>query len=317
MLDAAIGNGCSETVQFGGIDTAATVSGFEDISATSALLVGAAARRSSRAASRSARCSTISACRPCPPAAARSPIISATDSQVVLSGGTALDTTISSGGTLILEGSASGRVISDGGLELVSSGGFESSVTLFSGGTLNVLSGGSATGTGIPVSGIGGVVTVANAGIVSGATNGIDLSAGGTVTNSAGRMIEGYYGAKIAGGTVTNSGNIIGIGGGVAPNLYARYGNGSGGGFYGGGFAVFLDGGGSVDNTGTITTTGGRFGDGVFAAYGAATVTNSGSITAPGHYGLGVYLHDGGTVTNAGGYIEGYDGIRFKGGQGS
>src|SRR5205085_3676113 len=87
--------------------------------------------------------------------------------------------------------------------------------------------------------------------------------------------------------------------------------------FYGGGFAVFLDGPGTVVNTGTITTTGGEFGDGVFAASAAVTVINSGTISAPGHYGLGVYLHLGGSVANNAGYIEGYSGVRITGAAGA
>src|SRR5947199_2078053 len=86
--------------------------------------------------------------------------------------------------------------------------------------------------------------TVANYGTIA-ATGGagsvtINLAGGGLLNNGPSGLIEGYFGAEVSGGTVTNAGTIIGTGAGPEPNLLALYGNGYGGGFYGGGFAVFL-----------------------------------------------------------------------------
>jgi hypothetical protein len=161
-----------------------------------------------------------------------------------------------------------------------------------------------------------------NEGAINGHLYGVDLTAGGSVTNAAGATISGghagfYYpyflqyggGVRIDGGvgTVTNAGTISSLG------------------LYGGKFAVYLGAGGSVTNEAGATISGYTE-----IAGGAGTVTNAGNIggvelqaggsvtnqagaTINGGF-VGVYLTAGGSVTNeAGGMISTDIGVRARG----
>ena len=164
-------------------------------------------------------------------------------------------------------------------------------------------------GTGIEVSSGSGVGVygssaqswaVTNKGAISGGLYGVELTAGGSVTNKAGATISGghvnvvtgayggnyYYnfggGIKIAGGagTVTNAGAIN------SPGLYG----------------VELTGGGSVTNKAGATISGHYGNDAIEITGGAGTVINAGDISG---FFTGVELQAGGSVTNeAGGTIK-------------
>ena len=143
---------------------------------------------------------------------------------------------------------------------------------------------GTISGT-IGVNNYSGVGTIVNTGTVTGtgtASIGIELTAGGTVTNgasgSSGAFIEGAQdGVLIAGGagTVANFGTIASTG--TAST------------------AVYLTADGSVSNAGTGLISAGA--DGVVIAGSAGNVVNSATI---GGANLGVWLKAGGAVTNSG-----------------
>jgi len=115
---------------------------------------------------------------------------------------------------------------------------------------------------------------------------GVELGAGGSLTNAATGSITAGHGVSIPGGiaTVLNNGSIVAT----------RY------------FGVLLGGGGSVTNADSATISGESFGVAVENVPG--TVVNNGSIanaafTASAGYavlsGAGVYVGAGGSVTNA------------------
>ncbi|HEV8679644.1 MAG TPA: hypothetical protein VGQ90_09740 [Stellaceae bacterium] len=171
-----------------------------------------------------------------------------------------------------------------------------------------------------------------NFGTINGTAGaGVDLAAGGTVTNAAATAsIAGYIkGILIQGspGTVDNLGTIIGTGtNGIGVYLAAggnvSNGTSGAGALISGGFAgVKLASGGSVSNgasgAATATITGAKYG--VWAETGAATLGNFGTVAATGSYGDAVFLYSGGTVTNAvGALITGVsDGVCIMGGPGT
>jgi len=162
--------------------------------------------------------------------------------------------------------------------------------------------------------------TVTNLGAIKGGyspySTGVDLKAGGSVTNgeggSAGALIAGYHGVGIVGGsgTVVNFGTIEGKGV-LIPYYYPIISIGDG---------VFLGAGGSVTNGQSGSSTGliagGYLANGVFIGGGSGTVTNFGTIDS-GELGTSVLLAAGGSVTNgqsdsSGGLITGWVGVKIS-----
>jgi T5SS/PEP-CTERM-associated repeat protein len=135
---------------------------------------------------------------------------------------------------------------------------------------------------------------VTNQGIIAGGTGatGIDLLAGGAITNAATASISGFFGAVIQGisGAVVNAGSISAGTGGAG---------------------VFLTHGGTVSNL-----SGGQIqsgGDGIAVQNSTGIVTNAGTVNASAT-SAGIDLLAGGTVTNvAGGLLTGDWGISIQG----
>jgi hypothetical protein len=144
-------------------------------------------------------------------------------------------------------------------------------------------------------------------GVISSSGDGVVLGDGGTVKNFTGSSIYGHYagvdierpsGSTVT-GTVINSGSIA---------------SGSAG------FGVNLGDGGLVSNSGVIKGGSDNGARAVSIRGAAGTVINVGSILSGGGGGdgYGVYLMDGGRVTNgqknAGGAITGETGVELDGG---
>ncbi|GAB0113051.1 Hint domain-containing protein [Acidisoma sp. C75] len=150
--------------------------------------------------------------------------------------------------------------------------------------------------------------TITNQGTVvaSGAThNGINLSGGGSITNSG--TISGYLnGINVAGGiaTVTNTGTIDSSPTKIVANTPNYKYDG-----------IFLANGGLVTNT-SGTIYGGI--SGVDISGGSGTVNNTGLIDTTTLQGNGVGLEKGGTVINAGsnGIYGDFSGVSIYGGPG-
>jgi FG-GAP-like repeat len=175
--------------------------------------------------------------------------------------------------------------------------------------------------------GIAGTVT--NSGTIAGSLGGVDVQGGGAlVTNDAGGLIQGD-GVSIGGpgllgdNTVVNFGTIASAGGEAvyvtgtasvvrngAGALIAGYNgvdivHGSGSavnsGIVSGSFWGITLGKGSITNNAGAVIQGDTLG-GVYS-YSGATVTNSGTIVGPGARGVGIFLPEGGSVTNTTGAV--------------
>ena len=176
------------------------------------------------------------------------------------------------------------------------------SVTVSAGVAITGLSGGNKPQAGWTINNAGHVsATAATAG-----ANGIDLAGGGSITNS-GTIVGFYNGVDVSSGVsaITNTGTIDSSAV-TAPSNPTNH-------QYDG---IYLGGGGSVTNSGTGTIFGGV--GGIDIAGGTGTVTNTGTIIGTTVDGQGVELDQGGTVTNTGnGNIYGdYSGVLINGGVG-
>ncbi|HTW71161.1 MAG TPA: Hint domain-containing protein [Acetobacteraceae bacterium] len=135
--------------------------------------------------------------------------------------------------------------------------------------------------------------TIENSGTVAGGSlDGIELRAGGTITNAGSGLISGVVAAYLGtAGAIVNAGSIAG-------NTAAASGKG-----------VQLVAGGSVTNQGTGSISGYY---GLYLAGSAATVVNDGIISGntASQFGRGIALRAGGYITNnSGASIIGFDGI--------
>lgn len=168
--------------------------------------------------------------------------------------------------------------------------------------------------------------SIANAGVIAGYRNGINVTGGpasvtnsGTIDSSPTKIVNGspnnvYDGIYLgAGGSVTNTaqGTIYGGIGGI--DIAGAAGSVNNAGMI---YTTTLQGNGvALENGGTVINSGstGIYGDfsGISVYNAAGVITNSAVIDAVGLNGYGIYLGAGGTITNtASGSITGtYDGI--------
>ena len=243
--------------------------------------------------------------------------------------------TLDAGAQWTLSGTQTGfaKLTNAGSLGGTSTFGIEAGVST-SGVTISNQSSGVITGTEDAVYVITGssAGTVINSGRITGGTTGfaaINLSGGGNVTNASGGTIAGHtagvFIANGSGATVSNAGSI---GASQAYGVWllnaGTVTNASGGRITGGyatasGAGVYLGDGGSVTNQSGGTIGGLR---GVYALGAAATVVNAGHIVGSNttigagvaNTGAGIYLGEGGSVTNqSGGSITGYSGVLVAG----
>ncbi len=215
---------------------------------------------------------------------------------VVLAGGPTILGTANGVGTTTLElasGASAGTLNGLGGQYVGFAG-----ITVDAGANW-YLDGSNTLGSGVTLTDSGTLTvsgTLLNDGVITGASQGIVLGAGGLLTNQSDGLISSDdAGVGVAGsgaGTLVNYGSIS-----------ASYGSG-----------VSFGAGGSVTNQsgGVINAQLG----GVSIHNGAGTVVNAGSIYAT--FGFGVYLSDGGTVTNqSGGVINAQRGVNIDNGTGT
>jgi hypothetical protein len=167
-------------------------------------------------------------------------------------------------------------------LSIAASGYLLAGLTASATGTYTLVNNGEVKGAAYGVS-LAGKGFVTNAGtIVSSSTTagagGVILAAGGSLTNAAGALISGYYGALLGTSTSTlaNDGAILATG---------RYG-------------VKLTGGGLITNGGTGDTTALIRGEDAVVFGLPGTLRNFGTVAGVGTGGAGGVLSTGGTVIN-------------------
>ena len=207
---------------------------------------------------------------------------SAGDGVVLEDGGS-----VTNNSTGTIRGDQYGVVFNNGPGTVTNSGSISSALGVDSvivdfgdGGSLTNLAGGTLTGGNVFIEGAVGTVT--NSGIIAtDSEDGVELAAGGIVTNNVGGSISNTDNAgvgvfiEVASGMVTNAGSISAVGG-----------NG-----------VLLLEGGSVSNAASGSITG--QGAGIFVKNQAGTVTNAGNISATtGTESAGIYLQNNGIITN-------------------
>lgn len=162
---------------------------------------------------------------------------------------------------------------------------------------------------GIVIEGEAGVVT--NSGTITGLTDGsitggglrgIDLRAGGTVTNNAGGLITAFGGGIFidGGGAVSNSGSIVSSGfNGVRIEDGGTIVNNEGGYIEGGAAAASVVNGGTITNAGTMVGTGGS--DAVLVNGGGLIVNTATGVMSSNASSQTVSTASGiGTIDNAG-----------------
>jgi len=172
-----------------------------------------------------------------------------------------------------------------------------------------------------------GVFHLTNYGTIQSSLFGVNLNAAGTVTNFG--RVQGALGIYMVGGTLTNSGTIVGNAAtGTITGPSSRHYKAAGvymvGGAAGltnitgaaisGWYGVYMDGGGSIQNLGTIIGTGTAAGAAGILLSGPGTVSNAGTIAGTGAAGQGVHLGAGGSVSNSGSIGGGASGILVTGG---
>ena len=237
---------------------------------------------------------------------------------VLLSGGTLVN---AQGATIAglpmaaygASGGSAGTVVNAG--LLVSGGDTKSGgVGLLSGGFVSNATSGTIAGGGVGIyinnaadtSANGG--TVLNYGSVGGIgthANGVEIDAGGLVSNAAGGTITGTNNGVLIGVASTSQSALV-----VNQGIIATGTTGAAG--------VYLQRGGTVTNAASASILGAT--SGVDISGGAGTLVNAGSIAGTGTAGRGVELLAGGLVTNAGtGTISGAgsNGVYVNGGAGT
>ncbi|HEX4505204.1 MAG TPA: Hint domain-containing protein [Alphaproteobacteria bacterium] len=135
---------------------------------------------------------------------------------------------------------------------------------------------------------------------------GVDLSAGGSLTNEAGGVIEGSYnGAYVnKSGTIFNAGVITGTGARAAGVTLYNSSTLINSGAVDGDAGVYDAHGGGITNMAGATIAGQSYG--IFGSLGAVTIDNAGAIGASAAGGQDIYLLGGGNITNeTGGTISG------------
>ncbi|WP_407117521.1 hypothetical protein [Bradyrhizobium sp. LMG 9283] len=215
----------------------------------------------------------------------------------VASGGSASNTTVSSGSVLAVfgGGSVTGVTLASGGYLEIGYGYTQSNFTVANGAILQVDSGGGVTGTTVSS---GGTLILASGAAASGTTylsgsnlqiwNGYTLS---NYTTSNGVVLDVGYGGTVSGATVTSGNSIIVAEGGVATN-------------------VKVNSGGSLTLYGTVSGISAGTGTNVAVGYGGiGTVLSGQTVQSAVVYGGGILaVNSGGvasgTVVSSGGTIE-------------